>query len=115
MQRLNKGAQKTTPFELLKASTAIVLGVPKKSFTGDGLTRLCNFSTYGGTEREVNGLLVVDDTATVITWYDPEIKSGDRIKLLESGAVYDIIGQPENIELRNQEMSFKVSRIKGGA
>ena len=46
---------------------------------------------------------------------DPEIKSGDRIKLLESGAVYDIIGQPENIELRNQEMSFKVNRIKGGA
>lgn len=115
MQRMNKGAQKATPFELLKASTTVTLGVPKKTFTGDGLTRFCNFSTYGGTEREVNGLLVVDDTAAVVTWYDPEIKSGDRIKLLESGAVYDIIGQPENIELRNQEMSFKVSRIKGGA
>ena len=115
MRRLAKGAQKMTPFVRLIGSTARVLGVEKKTYEPDGVTRFCNFSTYGGTEREANGLLVVEDTAQIVTWYDPDIKSGDGIRLLETGADYEIIGEPENIELRNLEMTFKVRRLKGGA
>lgn len=115
MRRLAKGAQKTTPFMRLIGSTEKVLGVEKKTYSPDGKTRFCNFSTYGGTESESNGLLVVEDTAQVVTWYEPDIKSGDGIRLLETGADYEIIGEPENIELRKQEMTFKVRRLKGGA
>lgn len=114
MQRLSKGAQKTTPFMLLEASTSVVLGVVKKEYVPDEIVRLCNFSTFGGTEREVNGVYSIEDTAEVTAWYAPDLKSGDRIRILPTGAEYEIIGEPENIELRNQEMRFKVRRVKGG-
>ena len=89
-------------------------GVTVKTYDPDGIVRFCNFSTYGGTEREVNGVYVVEDTAQVVTWYEPDIKGGDRIRLLETGADYEIIGEPEDIELRRQEMQFKVRRVRGG-
>lgn len=114
MQRLSKGSQKITPFVRLIATTKKVNGVVKKTYTPDNITRFCNFSSYGGTETTVNGVLSVEDTAQVIAWYDPDIKSGDGIELLETGWKYEIIGTPEDIELRHQEMSFKVKRIKGG-
>lgn len=115
MMRLQKGAQKTTPFMRLVPTVSKVLGVNKKTFEPDGIVRFCNFSTYGGTETDVNGLLVVEDTAQVIAWYEPDIEAGDGIRLLETEADYEIIGNPENIEMRNQEITFKVRRLKGGA
>lgn len=115
MRRLDKGAQKTTPFMRLVAKTERINGVTVKSFEADGVVRFCNFSTYGGTEREVNGVLAVEDTAQIVTWYDPDITGADRIRILETGNDYEIIGEPENMELRRQEMTFKVRRVKGGA
>lgn len=115
MRRLDKGAQKTTPFMRLECVTDMVMGVPLKTYKPDGFLRFCNFSTYGGTETTSNGLTVVEDTAQIVAWYDPAIESGDRIRILETGADYEIIGTPENIELRGQEMTFKVRRVKGGA
>lgn len=115
MKRLSKGYQKATPFMRLVPKTENINGVVVKTYEPDGAVRFCNFSTYGGTETVVNGLLVVEDTAEVTTWYEPDITSADRIRLLETNTDYDIIGEPENIELRRQEMSFKVRRVKGGA
>lgn len=115
MKRLAKGAQKTTPYMRLVAKSERVNGVTVKTYDPDGGVRFCNFSTYGGTERVVNGVLTVEDTAQMVTWYEPDITSADRIRLLETGTDYEIIGEPENIELRNQEMQFKVRRVKGGA
>jgi hypothetical protein len=34
---------------------------------------------------------------------------------LSDGAVYDIIGEPENLEMRNMFLKFKIRRVKGGA
>ena len=99
----------------LEATETVVLGVRKKTFEPDGIIRFCNFSTYGGTETEVNGILSVEDTAEIVAWYEPDIKSADRIRILETDRDYEIIGEPENIELRNQEMKFKVRRVSGGA
>lgn len=115
MRRLQKGAQKTTPFMRLVAQSERVNGVTVKTYNPDGLVRFCNFSTYGGTEKTVNGVFSIEDTAQVVTWYEPDITGADRIRLLESGVEYEIIGEPENIELRRQEMQFKVRRVKGGA
>ena len=47
-------------------------------------------------------------------WYRPDIKGNCRIAR-EDGATYDIIGEPENISMRNQFLKFKVRRVKGGA
>lgn len=114
MRRLDKGAQKITPYMRLIATKTLVNGVTVKTYEPDGIVRFCNFSTYGGTEKTVNGLLTVEDTAQIVTWYEPDIKGADGIRILETSADYEIIGEPENIELRNQEMMFKVRRIKGG-
>lgn len=75
----------------------------------------CSFKTFGGTEQEVNGVYAVIDTANIETYYRPDIKSDCGIVLLENGAKYEIIGEPENIDMKNQYMKFKVKRIKGGA
>ena len=114
MIRLAKGAQKTTPYMRLVVTKTLVNGVTVKTYEPDGIVHFCNFSTYGGTERDVNGLLSVEDTAQVVTWYEPNLKSGDCIRILTTNVDYEIIGEPENIELRKQEMTFKVRRIKGG-
>ena len=115
MKRLEKGTQKTTPYMRLAASTETVMGVARKTYLPDGVVRLCNFSTYGGTEKDSNGVLVIEDTAQIVSWYEPDISGGDRIRILTTGAEYEIIGEPENIELRCQEMTYKVRRVKGGA
>lgn len=123
MQRLAKGSQKTTPFYYYVGSYQNIKGVNKKVYTvekdssNNPIVRFCNFSTYGGSEYENNGVYVVDDTANVTTWFDPSIKSGGAISLCDdqSNAIYEIMGEPENIEQRNQELAFKVRRYKGGA
>lgn len=75
----------------------------------------CNFSSHGGTESVVDGLLVIDETATITSRYFPEITANCRIKLLPSGNEYEIIGEPENVEMANMWLIFKVRRVKGGA
>ena len=104
----------TVAMELLAPTYTKVNGVRKKTFTSAG-TFFGTFKTFGGTERDVNGIYSIEDTANIETWYRPDITSACRIKLAGTNAVYDILGEPENIEMRNQFLVFKVSRIKGGA
>lgn len=123
MQRLSKGFQKTTPFYYYVGSYQNVNGVNKRVWTIEKdsnnipVVRFCNYSTYGGNEYQNNGVYVVDDTAQVVTWFDPAIMAGGAISRCDdpTGAIYEILGEPENIEQRNQELTFKVRRYKGGA
>ena len=48
------------------------------------------------------------------TWYRPDIKSDCRIAVAETGDVYEILGSPEDIEMRHQYMQIKLRRIAGG-
>ena len=105
----------STPIELLIPTTTVVKGVTKKTFPTEGIRLNCSFKTYGGTESVENELYSVIDTATVETWYRPDIKSDCRIKVIQTGTVYEVKGEPENINLRNQFVKFKVQAIKGGA
>ncbi len=73
-----------------------------------------SFKSYGGTEKTVNGVYSIEDTANIETWYRPDIKANCRVAL-ESGEIYDIMGEPEDINRRHQFLKFKVKRIKGGA
>lgn len=104
----------TTPAKLLIPSRETIKGVKKKVYPNDGDLLFCSFKTYGGTEREVNGVSVIEDTAKIETWYRPDIKSDCAIILVDTGARYEIINEPENINMRNQYLVFKVRRIKGG-
>lgn len=104
-----------TAAELLIPTYETVKGVPTKTYPENGIRINCSFKTYGGTETNVNGLYSVLDTAKVETWYRPDIKSDCRIKILSSGKVYDVLGNPENVDMRNQYCSFRVQAVEGGA
>ena len=107
MQQLRTAVKLLAP----KAETQ-TLGVYRATYEDKG-TIFCNWKTYGGTEQTVDGVYSVIDTATVTTWYRPDITSKCRVKLGE--AVYEIINEPENIEQQNRVLQFKVRRVKGGA
>lgn len=111
----------STPFDaalmLLIPTYSDSFGVPTKTFPAmeNGVLIYGSFKTYGGTERDVNGVYSVENTAVIETWYRPDIKSNCRIGVPETGEVYEILGEPENINLRNQYLKFKVIQVKGGA
>lgn len=107
----------SVPLVLLVPTYTTVSGVRKKTYPAieNGIKFFASFKTYGGTERDVNGVYSVEDTASIETWYRPEFTSGCRIAVLSNNAEYDILGEPENIDMRNQFLKFKVSRVKGGA
>lgn len=105
------------PMMLLIPTTTTVSGVTKKTFPKieEGILFFGSFKTYGGTERDVNGVYSIEDTANVETWYRPDIKSDCRVALAVSKVVYEIINEPENINQRSQFLKFKLKRVKGGA
>lgn len=102
------------PFKLLTVSGyEKVKGVTQpKSYIEKDLI-YCSFKTYGGTEKDINGRYVIYDTANVVTWFRPDIQSDCRLKRMSDGALFEILNEPENIEMKNQYIKFKVQRIKG--
>lgn len=115
MYRPSEAAQMVTPFQLQQPVTASVYGVNKKTWQNVNGVIQANMKSYGGTEKIENGILSVEDTAQVVCWYRPDITGGCRLVRLTDNAVFEILGEPENIEMRNQFLKFKVRRIKGGA
>ena len=144
MARYKPSAPFTVPMILLLPVYSVQLGVAEKSFPKmetltekfkfefainegepipfseyttieEGIRINGSFRTYGGTERDVNGLFVVDDTAIIETWYRPDIKADCRIYIPDNRVTYEILGTPEDIELRHQYLKFKVQAITGGA
>ena len=104
------------PLLLLVPTHSKINGVEKKTFPApsNGILFYGSFRTFGGTERDVNGVYSIEDTATVETWFTPAIKSDCRVAIAGTNTVYDILGEPENIDMRNQYLVFKVKRVKGG-
>jgi len=111
----------TTPLIVLKPTEYTkVAGVPKKVLPDlkDGFLIWASFKTYGGSrneEKTVDGLLSIEDTASVETWFRPDITSDCVVVLAnDTKAQYQILNEPENIEQRNQYLKFRVRRVKGG-
>lgn len=87
-------------------------GVNQTTFA-DGEIFYCAAKSYGGTEKTVNGVYVIEDTWVIDTWYNPAFGKGDKIRFLDDNTEYEILASPENINRRGQYMRFKVSRIGG--
>lgn len=115
MYRPSEAAQLTTATRLQTPTSSKTLGVSVKTYVDASGVVMANWKSYGGTESVNNGVLSVEDTAQIVCWYRPDIRSDCRLVRLSDGAVYEIIGEPENIEMRNQFLKFKVRRVKGGA
>ena len=117
MARFKPSATFATAMILLIPTYSKEYGTTLKTFpaVADGIRINGSFRTYGGTEREIDGLYSVDDTAIIETWYRPDIKSDCRIYIPEIDETYEIVGRPEDIELRHQYIRMKVMTYTGGA
>lgn len=113
MANYRPSAPFNVPLFLFAPITKVIKGVAKKIYPENGDLIYCSFRTFGGTESKSNGVLVVEDTAVIETWYRPDIKS-DCILKNENGDSYEILGTPENINMRNQIVKFKIRKISGG-
>lgn len=106
----------SVPLKLLLPTITKTGGVRVKTYDdANGILIYGTFKTYGGTDQTVNGVYSVVDTAEIVTWYRPDITSDCVLALAETGARYEIMGEPENIDRRNQFLKLKVQRVKGGA
>lgn len=114
MQRPNAATQMATACELLIPT----LG-PKKNgvetwiWPETGKIFFANLKSYGGTERVANDLLVIEDTMVMTAWYRPDIAANCRVRIAQTGATYEIMNEPENLEMRNQILICKLRRVKG--
>lgn len=102
---------------LLIPSWADSYGVGTKTYPAvkDGVSFFGSFRSFSGNERVINGITVQDSSGVIDTWYNPQIKADCRVVILQTGDVYEIEGEPENISMRNQFTRFRVRLYKGGA
>lgn len=107
----------TTPMKLLIPTKTVVKGVVKKGFSDPESSSLFfgSFRTFGGAESITNDVYTVIDTGTIDTWYRPDIKSDCAVYIISTGETWQIVSTPENINMRNQYLHFRVKRVGGGA
>ena len=74
-----------------------------------------SFRTFSGFENVQNGMYTLVDTSKIDTWYRPDIKADCRIYMCETGDVYEVISDPDNINMRHQYLQFKVRKVGGKA
>ena len=109
------------PLVLLIPTFERIHGTPVKKYPAiadavdDGRLFFGSFKTYGGTDRTVNGIFSVEDTAIIETWYRPDITSECAIGIPETGEIFEITGVPEDIERRHQYLRIRVTAYKGDA
>ena len=112
----------SVPLILLKPTYTSAYGVTTKQMPsvdkGElffGCARAFGGNVKSGNERDTNGIYTIESSLKVETYYRPDITSDCQVAFAESGEVYEILGEPENVEMRNQYMIFRVRKIKGGA
>lgn len=111
-----KQYQPQVPFNVpamhLKRSVKKINGVNQESFTETSMF-YCSAKSYGGTEKKVNDVFVIEDTWIVDAWYNPAFGKGDKIRFLDDNSEYEILASPESINRKGQYMRFKVRAIGG--
>ena len=103
--------------KLLVPVTVQQLGVVKKTFSKPEDSELFwgSFRTFGGIENTRDDVVTTINTAVIDTWYKPSIKADCMVYICDTGETYDIISDPEDINLRHQYMQFKVQKVGGKA
>ena len=71
------------------------------------------FKLKGTTEITANGLTVVNDKTTFITWFKSNLEASDVLNI--NGNDYKIIGSVENVEMRGRYAVLNLEKISGGA
>ena len=114
MYKPAKIRQMVTPAIHKSVTTDTVNGRTKKTVTSTAIVR-GQFKLKGTSEITANGLTVVNDKTTFITLWKKvnPYKSGDILSI--GGVDYEVIGTPENTEMRGRYCVLNLERISGGA
>lgn len=105
----------TVPMKLLVPVSSKSYGVTQKAFSDPEESELFygSFKTFGGTENFKDDVYTIINTGVINTWYRPDIKADCEIYLCDTGDVYEIITDPEDIDFRHQYLQFKVQKVGG--
>lgn len=101
-----------TPAVHKKAITQTVNGRSSKVMQEIGTVR-GKFKQKGTAETNANGLTVINEKTSFITWYKPDFAAADILTI--NGIDFEIKGVPENVEMRNRYSVITLERIGGGA
>ncbi len=71
------------------------------------------FKQKGTAETNANGLTVINEKTTFTTWFKADFAAADILTI--NGVDFEIIGAPENVEMRNRYAVITLERISGGA
>lgn len=105
----------STAFKIETPTTATIKGVPTKTYAESEAVYFGTFRTFGGTESVKDGLYSIIDTATLETWFTPDLKANSRVHVLDNDTHYEVVGTPEDIQMRHQYMKARLQAVKGGA
>lgn len=101
-----------TPAVHKKAVTKTVNNRTVKTYTEVGTVR-GKYKQKGTAETNANGLTVINEKTTFITWYKADFAAADILTI--GGIDFEIKGEPENVEMRNRYAVITLERIGGGA
>lgn len=71
------------------------------------------FKQKGTAETTANGLTVVNEKTTFITWYKADYEAKDILTIY--GNDYEVKGKPENVEMRGRYVILTLELVGGGA
>lgn len=71
------------------------------------------FKLKGTSELNANGLVVVNDKTSFITWWRDDFSASAILEI--NGVDYKILGTPENVENRGRYAVLNLERLDGGA
>lgn len=101
-----------TPAIHKKATVNTVDNRAVKTYTEAGTVR-GKFKQKGTAETNANGLTVINEKTTFITWFKADFKAADILTI--GGVDFEIKGEPENVEMRSRYTVLTLERISGGA
>ena len=95
-----------------KATKNKVNGRTVKTYKEVGTVR-GKFKQKGTAETNANGLTLINEKTTFTTWYKADLAAADILTI--NGVDFEIIGTPENVEMRSRYAVITLERIGGGA
>lgn len=101
-----------TPAEHKKPRSVTKNGRTQKTFEIVGTVR-GHFKQKGTAETNANGLTVINDKITFTTWYKADFAAKDILTI--NGEDYEVIGTPENVEMRGRYSIITLEKMGGGA
>lgn len=101
-----------TPAVHKKAVEVVVNGRITKSLEIVGTLR-GKFKQKGTAEIGANGLTLINENTTFITFYNSNLATTDVLEI--NGVNYEIKGNIENVEMRGRYAVINLERISGGA